>query len=163
MTGVEQPPTSGQRPSVRLFDASDAPACCDVVNPAIVEMDGLNEAARRHIVERNTPDLLGGDLEAWTSYVVEIDALGLVGVGALDGAEIKRVYVDPAAQGLGVGRTLLQVLEDEAKRSGLAEVHLDASPSSVAFYTSLGYRPDTTGGFTIGEAEFSFVSMTKTL
>ena len=118
MTGVEQPPTSGQRPSVRLFDASDAPACCDVVNAAIVEMDGINEAARPHIVERNTPDLLGADLAAWTSYVVEIDALGLVGVGALDGAEIKRVYVYPAAQGLGVGRTLLQVLEDEANAQG---------------------------------------------
>lgn len=163
MTGVEHPRISERSPSVRPFRASDAPACCDVVNAAIVEMDGLNEAARRHIVEHNPPDLLGADLAAWTTYVVEIDALGLVGVGALDGAEIKRVYVDPAAQGLGVGSTLLQVLEDEAKRSGLAEVHLDASPSSVDFYPSLGYRPDTTGGFTIGDAEFSFVSMTKTL
>ena len=150
-------------PSVRPFRASDAQSCCDVVNAAIVEMDGLNEAARRHIVGRNTPEVLGTDLAAWTSIVVEADGLGVVAVGALDGSEIKRVYVDPRAQGLGAGRALLEVLEAEATRSALAEVRLDASPSSVAFYTSHGYEAHADGGFAIGAAEFSFVTMTKTL
>ncbi len=126
-------------------------------------MDGLNEAARHHIVERNTPELLGTDLASWTAFVVEAIGLGVVGVGALDGSEIKRVYVDPGAKGLGVGRALLQVLETEAARSGLTEVHLDASPSSVAFYSSLGYEAHADGCFAIGAAEFSYVTMVKTL
>ena len=162
MTGVGESHVLGE-PGVRPFQASDAQSCCEVVNAAIVEMDGLNEAARRHIVGRNTPELLGTDLTAWTSFVVEADGLGLVGVGALDGSEIKRVYIDPRAQGRGAGRALLRVLEAEATRSGLTEVRLDASPSSVAFYAAHGYEAHTDGGFVIGAAEFSFVTMAKTL
>lgn len=153
------------RPSlaIRPFRGSDAEVCCQVINTAIVEMDGLNEAARDHIVARNTPEQLGADLASWISFVVEAAGFGVVGAGALDGSEIKRVYVDPRAQGLGVGRVLLQILEDEATRCGLTEVQLDASPSSVTFYAAAGYKTHADGGFAIGAATFRFVTMTKIL
>ena len=134
-----------------------------MVNAAITEMDGLNQAARDHIVARNTPEILGGDLASWASFVVETAGHGVVGVGALDDDAIKRLYVDPQTQGLGVGRAVLRVLEAEAKRSGLDQVRLDASPSSEAFYASLGYEAHAHDRFTIGEASFRFINMTKTL
>jgi len=149
--------------TVRPFRPTDAEPCCHVINAVIAEMDGLNHAARDHIVARNTPEILGADLAHWASFVVETAGLGVVGVGALDGSEIKRVYVGPQTQGLGVGRALLRVLEAEARRSGLAEVRLDASPSSEAFYASLGYEAHAHDGFTIGEATFRFVTMAKAL
>lgn len=151
------------RAVVRRFQPSDAAPCCEVVNAAVVGMDGLNDAARAHIASRNTAELLGKDLGTWRSFVVEVEPLGVVGVGALDGSEIKRVYLAPKAQGRGIGQALLGVLEAEAARAGVAAVRLDASPSSVAFYTTLGYEPGAAGGFTIGAAEFSFVTMMKEL
>lgn len=159
----EEVTRTGSAWTVRLFQVADAQACCWVINAAITEMDGLNEAARSHIIAHNTPELLGADLRSWRSLVVETASPRLVAVGALDGSEIKRVYVDPAAQGLGVGGALLEAIEAEAANAGLSAVQLDASPSSVDFYTSRGYEVQSEGGFTIGAAEFTFVTMTKTL
>jgi len=148
---------------VRRYESSDAEACCRVVNSAVVDMDGLNDAARRHIVASNTPKQLGGDLASWVSFVAEVDGSGIVGVGALDGGEAKRVYVAPGTSGRGVGRALIETLEAEAARRGIDVVVLDASPSSVAFYETLGYAAHDGAGFSIGEAEFRFVKMSKAL
>lgn len=150
-------------PVVRPYRVDDAAACCRVINAAIAGMDGLNDAARAHIVGRNTPEQLGGDLATWTSFVAETATRGLVGVGALDGSEIRRIYVEPRAQARGIGQALLAALEHEAARSGVGAVSLDASPASVAFYASRGYAVCADGGFSIGAAEFSYVTMAKRL
>lgn len=57
--------------------------------------------------------------------------------------EIKRMWVDPAARRLGVGRGLLGALEDAATAFGYASVRLDTSahlPEALALYRSLGYH-----------------------
>ena len=126
-------------------------------------MDGLNDAALEHIVRNNTPEHLGAELASWTSFVATVDGSGVVGVGALDGAEIKRVYVEPEAHGRGVGTALLDALEAKAAELGIDVVSLEASPSSAAFYLALGYAFRGDAGFSIGDAEFRFVKMSKTL
>jgi hypothetical protein len=65
-------------------------------------MDGLNDAARRLVSSRNIPSVLDTELGHLYTVVCEIDGR-CMGVGALDGAEIKRVYVDPSRQGSGAG------------------------------------------------------------
>ena len=147
---------------IRQFAMSDAQACCIVINAAVVDMDGVNEAARRHIVSANTPERLGHDLAQWFSLVAEHDGT-VVGVGALDKGEIKRVYVHPAAKSCGIGARLLTGLEAKAIALGLTEVTLDASPSSTGFYEAVGYTTQRDGGFSIGDADFTYVTMTKTL
>jgi GNAT superfamily N-acetyltransferase len=70
-----------------------------------------------------------------------------VGCGAIrrldaDTAEIKRMWVDPAARGLGVGRGLLAALERAAVELGCATVRLDTAASlteALALYRSAGY------------------------
>lgn len=60
-----------------------------------------------------------------------------------DGAvELKRMYVRPAARGLGVARTLLARLEREAVAQGVGVIRLETGvrqPEAVALYTSAGY------------------------
>jgi len=82
---------------VRRFAPDDAAACCAVINAAAPTMDGLNAAARRFILEKNTPDRLGQELDRLYT-VVYVQAGTIVGLGALDEAEIKRVYVLTAAR-----------------------------------------------------------------
>ncbi len=57
-------------------------------------------------------------------------------------AEIKRMWIDPAARGRGVGRRLLAALEDVARSLGCATVRLDTSAhltEAIALYRSAGY------------------------
>jgi GNAT superfamily N-acetyltransferase len=57
-------------------------------------------------------------------------------------AEIKRMFVRPAARSRGLARSLLVALEDEAVSLGYTTVRLDTGPKQVhglALYRSAGY------------------------
>jgi GNAT superfamily N-acetyltransferase len=147
---------------IRPYRSADAAACCGVINRAVQEMDGLNDAARQLIPSRNVPAVLDAELGHVYTVVCEIDGR-CVGVGALDGTEIKRVYVDPSAQGSGVGASIMSALESEARRRGLGQVHLEASPSSLSFYEARGYTPGCEERLVVGAAEFHFILMRRDL
>jgi len=58
-------------------------------------------------------------------------------------AEIKRMYVVPAARGRGHARALLRALEDAARGLGYSTVRLDTGPQQAhaqAMYEAAGYR-----------------------
>lgn len=57
-------------------------------------------------------------------------------------AEIKRMFVDPAARGLSVGRLLLQAVERQALAQGFVAVRLEtgrAQPEALGLYRKCGY------------------------
>jgi ribosomal protein S18 acetylase RimI-like enzyme len=64
----------------------------------------------------------------------------IVGTGTLAGNEVKRVFVDPACQHEGVGRLIMEQLENLAAAAGVTLVKLDASLPSRSFYERLGYE-----------------------
>ena len=58
-------------------------------------------------------------------------------------AEIKRMYVDPAVRGRGIGRSLLRFLEQQAAIASYNQLWLETGteqPEAIALYTSAGYR-----------------------
>jgi DNA-binding MarR family transcriptional regulator/GNAT superfamily N-acetyltransferase len=71
-----------------------------------------------------------------------------VGCGALkfhsgQPTELKRMWVSPAVRGLGVGRRLLEALEQRTVEHGSHVIRLEtnkALPEAVAMYRSSGYR-----------------------
>jgi GNAT superfamily N-acetyltransferase len=81
-----------------------------------------------------------------------------VGVGALKPVdattgEIKRMYVRPGAQGLGIGRALLTRLVDDARSEGYAGARLETLPfmtAGLAMYRSFGFVE--TGSFAGSES-----------
>jgi putative acetyltransferase len=70
-----------------------------------------------------------------------------VGCGALriDGAgygELKRMFVVPGARGARLGRRILERIEEEARREGLACLRLETGvhqPEALGLYRSAGY------------------------
>ena len=81
--------------------------------------------------------------------VARDDAGVAVGCGALRSlgdrvAEVKRMYVVPAARGRGVARAVLAGLEDAALDRGWTTLRLETGPrqpEAVGPYLSAGYRP----------------------
>ena len=60
----------------------------------------------------------------------------------VDCVEIKRVFVDPSARGLGISRKLMAVLEDEARAKGFKTARLEtgiSQPEALGLYRSIGY------------------------
>lgn len=72
----------------------------------------------------------------------------IIGCGGIcrlaDGvAELRRMYVAPAARGLGVGRRLLAALEEQALALGYASIRLETGfrqREAVGLYESAGFR-----------------------
>lgn len=94
-------------------------------------------------------------IEAWAGRLVSeyytpdpevfivAEAEGIVvGFGEINiqRGEIEAVFVAPEYSRLGIGRRLLQALEDIAVQRGLTQLVLDASLNAVVFYERLGYR-----------------------
>lgn len=84
-----------------------------------------------------------------------------LGCGALrqlgDGvAEVKRMYVAPAARGRGVSKAVLAALEDAARARGWATLRLETGPlqpEAVGLYAGAGYRPIDAFGDYVGDPD----------
>jgi ribosomal-protein-alanine N-acetyltransferase len=82
----------------------------------------------------------------WAQVLVDPDQ-GILGyIVAMSGAgelHLLNVTVIPSHQGRGLGRRLLERLEDEARTRGVAEIWLEVRASNArarALYVRLGYR-----------------------
>lgn len=54
--------------------------------------------------------------------------------------KMRQVAVDPAFQGLGLGRSLVKFAEEFAKRRSFDQMVLNARETAVPFYERLGYE-----------------------
>ena len=128
-----------------LTIALESPRQADVV-PLIEALDaylsGLYPAESNHLL----------DLEALSApdlrFLVARRGAEVLGCGALrvdpsGYGEVKRMFVPPAARGLGIGRRLLERIEQEARAEGLGWLRLETGihqPEALALYRSSGFR-----------------------
>ncbi len=132
-----------------------------VIAPEPADSADAAECLRRYMAELDERFDIGFDPEAALPLEPEAitppngvlllarrdgEPVGCGGVKFLaDGvAEIKRMWVDPSARGLGVGRRLLAELEDRARAAGCHRSVLDTNGTlveAIAMYRSVGYEP----------------------
>jgi putative acetyltransferase len=129
----EQPRQPGV---IRLLELSDAYAA------------SLYPAESNHLVDISTLE------QPTVSFFVARRDGAIVGCCALveagDGtAEIKRMFVDPEARGLQIGKRLLTALEATAEKLGIIAIRLETGiyqPEAIGLYKAFGYAERTPFG-----------------
>lgn len=123
---VEAPRQDGV---IRLLEMSDAYAA------------SLYPAESNHMLDLGS--LEGDDATFWVARLdgVVVGCCALVEAG--DGtAEIKRMFVDPAARGQKVSRRLMEVMEEVARQKRLIALRLETGiyqPEAIGLYRAFGY------------------------
>ena len=127
-------------PTLRRATEADVPRLTELV-----------EAAYGHYVER-----MGGPPRPLTDDYAEVvrefevtvaedggEVVGLIALGVDDeGFVVNNVAVDPSRQGTGVGRTLLEHAEAEARRAGFDSIYLythETMSENLDLYRRIGY------------------------
>ncbi len=127
VTIEKEPP---RQPAVlRLLEQSDAYAAS--LYPAesnhLVDVSTLEKPSVAFFVARHEGDIVG--------------CCALVDAG--DGtAEIKRMFVDPQARGLKIGRQMLEHIETHGRAAGLSAIRLETGiyqPEAIGLYRTAGY------------------------
>lgn len=128
------------------FERSDpeAPPASDLLAEMRVELNDVYESFNRLDNPPLALDELRGPDGAYLVGYAGAEAVAGGGIRRLDDgvAEIKRMFVRPAARSQGVARALLEALEEAARELGYERVRLDTGPKQVhglALYRSAGY------------------------
>jgi len=84
------------------------------------------------------------DIEDQCFHIMATNHMKAVGVGRLQfnsalEAQIRYMAVEKEYEGNGIGRMLVNALEQEAKNQNISTVMLDAREPAVGFYQKLGY------------------------
>lgn len=144
-------------------ESPDQAAVLDLLRQADARVAGLYPAEDRRGLD--IAALLAPNIRFFV--VRRGDAVLGCGGYAVDGAgaaELKRIFVVPAARGLGVGWALLDTLETEAGREGVRLMRLETgvkSAEAIGLYRRFGYRE--TGPFGAYGPDPSSVFMGKAL
>lgn len=136
---MSQRPSQSENLSIRDFKSSDLPTIKALVDQTIdvCYVGVYPREAVQFFKDWHSNDRILADAEKGYTVVLEQDGQ-VIGTGTVVGNEIKRVFVGPAFQKRGLGRLIMQVLEDHAVSAGIGVVKLDASLPSKKFYDSLG-------------------------
>jgi putative acetyltransferase len=121
---------SADQPEVRAFFAASE-AYMSALYPAesnhFTSLDSLLQPNVRFLVARR-----GTEAVACGAYIVS----------PAGHAEIKRMWVEPAVRGAGVGRRLLSAIIDGARSDGVRLLQLEtgiAQPEAIALYRAAGF------------------------
>jgi putative acetyltransferase len=112
----------------------------DLLNASEALMASLYPAESNHMLDVET--LRQPQMNFFGAYV-DRASKGCGGFWAhADYVEIKRVFVDPSARGLGLSKKLMTAIEDAARTAGFKIARLEtgiSQPEALGLYRSVGY------------------------
>ncbi len=141
---------------IRAARPDDVPALSDLARRTWLDAFGASvsaENAAAEIDEGRSEERFRASLSEQTILVAEENA-SLVGYVEFDDSELRRLYVETALQGRGIGRALLDAALAHPRLAGAQRVVLqvwDENGRAVRLYESVGFRRTGTKRFTIGD------------
>jgi citrate lyase synthetase len=126
---------------IRRFTQVDLPAVKELIDNTIdicYSADYPKEAVQYFKQYHCDKNILKGAADGLTIVLEKNNHI--IGIGAIIGNHILRVFVSPKFQKRGLGILIMRKLEDKAISSAVKKVKLDASLPSKKFYDVLGYK-----------------------
>lgn len=128
---------------IRTATPDDAAAISQVVLTALAESNARDYPPKviASVQANFGPEQVRGLLAAREVLVAE-EAGCVIGTASLDGDVVRTVFVAPGAQGLGVGRRLMEQVEALAlaRERGVAVLKVPSSITAEGFYAGLGFQ-----------------------
>lgn len=132
--------------SIRPAEQKDAEECSNLFCASIRELCVKDHGGKDELITGWTANKTPEDIRGWIQngspqlFVAHMDGQ-LAAVGGITlPMEVSLNYVSPNAVGCGVGKAMLQRLEQELKRQGAPEATLVSTRTARAFYESQGWE-----------------------
>ena len=125
----------------REFRPGDLPVVYELLmKTADISFQGVYApSAIRHCKEHNAREQILADAREGYTVVLESDGR-IIGTGTLVDDKIARVYVNPPDQGCGLGKRIMDLLEQRARADSREQLFLHSTIVAKRFYESLGYH-----------------------
>ena len=126
-------------------------------------VDVYQPAAIAFFKEYHSRECILGDAQVGHTLVIKEEG-ALIATGTLLGTNVRRMFVDPTAQGRGLGQALLSSMEEYACTLGLTALDLSSSLPAYHFYLRRGYTTDSEETILLANGEvLHFYAMSKML
>jgi GNAT superfamily N-acetyltransferase len=140
-------------PAIALIaEASDAPVSVELQRAYFADIASRYPGWSPELIPSADPAEVAPPEGVWIVVYLDNQPVGCGGVKRLDetSAELKRIYLAAAARGHGLGRRLMQQLEQHARILGYERLRLDTGdrqPEALGLFRSAGYEqiPDYNG------------------
>ena len=150
--------------TIREFDSSDLQTVLSLIWKTIDVCYRLvySEEVIPHWEDEHNEQEMVKDAADGITLIAEYDGK-MIGIGTLLKERIKRVYVDPACQGKGIGKMIMSRLEELAKESGIKEIRLYSSVPAKKFYDAIGYNTYSQSFVEVKGKRLNYYNMNKML
>ena len=125
---------------IELFEEAEASELSRIICETIDEMEKSNpKVDYARCREEDTPEELIKASKNGRTWVVKINGR-IVGTIGLTGNRLRRFFVHPKYQRMGIGKKLVETAKEEAKTKGLSELWVGAVLSAVSAYKKMGFN-----------------------
>lgn len=132
---------------VRKFELGDEAKICEVIKKDILteNINDYSEEAIKHLVSEQTEDLIRERAKKFHVYTFldnnKIVGVGMIGPywGSLTESSFFTIFRDPDYKGKGLGRKIIETLENDEYYKRATRVEIPASITAVEFYKHMGF------------------------
>lgn len=131
--------------SIRTFEERDAEQVSNVIRDTMMKsnIEDYPLSILQPLHDYFTPSKVNSLASERYCLVAEADGK-IVGTGAIEGDELKTIFILPPYQGLGIGKKLIGCLEKHAISNQVDKLKVPASISGIGFYEKVGYKKGET-------------------
>lgn len=133
---------------IRRFEQSDAEEVSELISTTMMisNIKDYSKETMDTVVSRQKPENIL-ERAGWTHFYVVVDDKRIIGCGAIgsfwgkeDESSLFSIFVLPEYQGKGIGRKIIETLEQDEYFSRAKRIEIPSSVTAVNFYKKMGYN-----------------------